>query len=241
MNVKIDSLYDLPIPLHARGWFDPLKTRQWVFDNAVAAYREALNRLESNDFKLRVTQVRVETPDQPYTYKDQKEAVLNKRDLTVPLKATIQMVNKKTDQVVDEKRTTIAQIPYITERNTVILNGSEYVTSAQQRLKPGVYTRIKESGEAEAHVNVLPGTGMGGKIIFYPDRALFVYQVGSTQIKLYGLLKDLGVSDSQMEAAWGQEILLKNRQLSDGNEIEKLYSKVFAHEHVHTPVIQAAF
>lgn len=231
MNVKIDSLYDLPVPQHARGWFDPTKTRQWVFENAVAAYKEALNRLESNDFKLRVTDVHVEQPEHPYTFKEQKEAVLNKRDLTVPLKATIQMINKKTDQVVDEKKTTIAQIPYVTERNTAILNGSEYITSAQQRLKPGVYTRIKESGEAEAHVNVLPGTGVGGKIIFYPDRALFVYQVGTTQIKLYGMLKELGVTDAQMEEAWGKEILLKNKQLSDGNEIEKLYSKIFIHEH----------
>jgi DNA-directed RNA polymerase beta subunit len=137
------------------------------------------------------------------------------------------MIDKNTGKIVDEKTTTIATIPWVTERNTCILNGSEYVTTGQQRLKPGIYSRIKESGEAEAHVNVAPGSGFGGKVIFYPDRALFVYQVGTTQIKLYGLLHDLGVPDSDMEKAWGKEIFLKNKMSYKGNEIDKFYTKVF--------------
>ena len=155
---------------------------------------------------------------------------MEKRDISFPLRGTFEMIDKKTGRVLDKKTTTIAQIPWLTERNTTILNGSEYVVSGQQRLKPGVYTRIKESGEAEAHVNVVPGSGVGGKVIFYPDRALFVYQVGTTQIKLYGLLKDLGVSDGDMEKAWGKEILLKNKQLSTGSELEKFYTKVIGAE-----------
>jgi hypothetical protein len=83
----------------------------------------------------------------------------------------------------------------------------------------------------EAHVNVTPGTGMGGKVIFYPDRALFVYQVGSTQIKLYGLLRDLGISDSRMETAWGKEILAKNKEHYTGGELDKFYAKVIGSQH----------
>lgn len=238
MHPKIDNIFDLPVPAHTRSWFDPAKTREWVFDNAVESFKKALNRIETNEFKLEASNFQLDRPERPFSFKQQKQAVLNKTDLTVPLRATVKMISKKTGAVVDEKKTVIAHIPYVTERNTTIINGSEYVTSAQQRLKPGVYTRIKESGEAEAHVNVLPGSGMGGKIIFYPDRALFVYMVGTTQIKLYGLLKELGVSDSQLEAAWGKEILLKNKQLHDGNEVDKLYSKIFSHE--VDPVVAAA-
>ncbi|CAK0773774.1 hypothetical protein CCP3SC5AM1_880011 [Gammaproteobacteria bacterium] len=117
----------------------------------------------------------------------------------------------------------------VADNHNYFANGALVSNCSQARLKPGVYSRIKESGEAEAHVNVQAGSGMGGKVIFYPDRALFIYQVGTTQIKLYGLLRDLGVSDSEMEAAWGKEILLKNKKEYSGNEVEKMYTKVFGH------------
>ncbi len=230
MNTIISPLYDLPIPDNARGWFDPIKTRNWVNENATNAFQKALNKLESPAYRLKVTKVELHTPKEPITFADQNKAIMQKKDITIPLKGHFQMIDKKTGHVVDEKTTTIAHIPWITERNTCIINGSEYVVTGQQRLKPGVYSRIKDSGEAEAHVNVQPGTGVGGKVIFYPDRALFVYQVGTTQIKLYGFLKELGVSDNDMEKAWGKEIFLKNKEAYVGNEIDKFYSKIFRHE-----------
>ena len=227
MNNHVDPLYDLPIPENARGWFDPVKTREWINQNAKNSFQSALNRIESPAFKLKVTNIAFQEPKHPVSYKEQNKAIMDKKDVTVPLKGTFQLIDKKTGNVVDEKTTTIAHIPWLTERNTVILNGAEYISQGQQRLKPGIYSRIKDSGEAEAHVNVKPGTGVGGKVIFLPERALFVYQVGTTQIKLYGLLKDLGVSDSDMEKAWGKEIFLKNKEEYGGNEIEKMYDKVF--------------
>jgi len=227
MNTHIGPLYDLPIPDNARGWFDPLKTRKWVNENATKAFQKVLNNIESPSFRLKVTDIKLHEPAKPFSYAAQNTAMMEKKDVSVPLKGTFHLIDKKTGQVVDKKTTTIAHIPWITERNTVILNGAEYINSSQQRLKPGVYTRIKESGEAEAHVNVLPGTGVGGKVIFIPDRALFVYQVATTQIKLYGLLKDLGVSDAEMEKAWGSEIFLKNKAQYNGAELEKFFGKVF--------------
>jgi DNA-directed RNA polymerase beta subunit len=227
MNTHVDPLFDLPLPEGARGWFDPLKTRKWVNENAKNAFQKALNKVESPAYRMKVTNVTLKEPEKPFTYAEQSKAIMDKKDITVPIRATFQMIDKKTGKVLDEKTTTVAHVPWVTERNTCILNGSEYVVIGQQRLKPGVYTRIKESGEAEAHVNVLPGTGVGGKVIFIPERALFVYQVGTTQIKLYGLLRDLGVSDGEMERAWGKEIFLKNKSNYGGNEIEKFYSKIF--------------
>ena len=230
MNTNIDPLFDLPLPEHVRGWFDPNKTREWLNEKVLGAFQKHLNRLESSAYRLKVTDLEFQHPKTPPTYAEQNRAIMEKRDISYPLRGTFEMIDKKTGSVIDKKTTTIAHIPWLTDRNTTILNGSEYIIGGQQRLKPGVYTRIKESGEAEAHVNVVPGTGVGGKVIFYPDRALFVYQVGTTQIKLYGLLHDLGTSDAEMEKAWGKEILLKNKQLSTGGELEKFYTKVIGHE-----------
>lgn len=232
MKPNLSQLYALPLPPNSRGFFDPDKTRAWLYEFVVEGFTKQLNLVESRDFKLQVKDIEVQEPTVPITFKDQKQAILDKADITLPVKGTVQLIDKKSGLVIEEKRTIIARVPYITERNTAIMNGSEYITTHQQRLKPGVYTRIKSSGagEAEAHINVLPGTGLGGKLIFYPDKAVFVYQMGTTGIKLYGLLKGLGVADDQMKSAWGNEIYLRNKATYTGNEIDKFYSKIFKYE-----------
>lgn len=215
-----------PMPKGTRAFFDPTKLREWIIDGAKEAFDKKLNTLESNDFKLKVKDVGYAEGHGVFSLNDQKAAILEKRDLTIPLKGTFELYDKKTGAKVDEKKVTIAQIPYITPRNTIILNGSEYVSINQQRLKPGVYTRIKETGEAEAHVNVKPGSGLSGKIVFHPEKALFVYELGTTQIKLYGLLRGLGMSDSAMESAWGKEIFQKNKLAFKGDELDKFVSRI---------------
>lgn len=213
-------------PKHTRKFFDPDKLRSWIKENAKEAFNHKLNGLESSDFILKVKDVDYSEPDQTFSLPEQKKAILEKRDLTLPLRGTFELYDKKTGNKVAEKKTIIAQIPYLTPRNTSILNGSEYITINQQRLKPGVYTRIKETGEAEAHVNVKPGTGLSGKVVFHPEKALFIYELGTTQIKLYGLLKHLGVSDEEMEHTWGKEIFLKNKMAYGGDELEKFYERI---------------
>lgn len=224
------NLINPQIPKNTRHFYDPSKTREWVKENAKATFAKKLNTLESNDFKLQVKDVDFQDADKHFSLEDQKQALMEKRDLSYPLKGTFELIDKRTGKVVDTKKTIIAQIPYITPRNTSILNGSEYITIHQQRLKPGVYTRIKETGEAEAHVNVKPGSGMGGKIVFHPEKALFVFELGTTQIKLYGLLKGLGVTDAAMESAWGKEVFQKNKLAYGGDELDKFHTRIFTYK-----------
>lgn len=230
MSVNVAGLYDAEIPENARGFFDPEKTRSWIQKKAIDGFHTWLNKMETPDFKLRVKDIHFEDPNKRFSLKEQKQAIMDRHDLTVPVKGTAELVSKRTGEVVDTKKNlTLAHLPWVTDRNTVIYNGSEYSIMNQQRLKPGVYTRIKDTGDLEAHVNVKAGTGSGGKVIFYPDKALFVYQVGTTKIKLYGLLRDLGVSDSEIEKAWGSEIFQKNKNAYESNEAEKYHDKIFTY------------
>jgi DNA-directed RNA polymerase beta subunit len=222
------NLINPELPKNTRHFFDPEKTREWVKQNAKEAFQNKLNKIESLDFKLNVKDIEYADEHKHFSLNDQKKALMEKQDLAYPLKGTFELVDKKTGKVVDSKKTIIAQIPYVTPRNTTVINGSEYITIHQQRLKPGVYSRIKETGEAEAHVNVKPGTGLGGKIVFHPEKAQFVFEVGTTQIKLYGLLKGLGVSDTHMEDAWGKEIFMKNKLAFKGDELDKFHNKIFS-------------
>jgi DNA-directed RNA polymerase beta subunit len=219
------DFFNHPLPANTRKFFDPETTQKWVKENALEAFDHKLNSIESPDFKLKVSDIAYDEPKR-FTAKDQKKALLEKRDLSIPLKGTFELIDKKTGETVAKKNTIIAQIPFISPRNTLIINGAEYIAINQQRLKPGIYTRIKESGEAEAHVNVKPGTGLSGKIVFQPEKALFIYELGTTQIKLYGLLKGLGISDADMEAAWGKEIFLKNKLGFKGDELNKFHTRI---------------
>ena len=220
------NYFNHKLPPKTRKFFDPHILQDWVKDTAKKGFENKLNKIESNDFKLEVTNIEYTKDEKDYTLEDQKRAILEKRDLAIPLKGTFNLIDKKTGSTIESKTCLIAQVPFITPRNTTIINGAEYITINQQRLKPGVYTRIKESGEAEAHVNVTPGTGLSGKIIFHPDTALFVYELGTTKIKLYGLLKGVGVSDSEMEQYWGKEIFMKNRLGFKGDELDKFHARI---------------
>lgn len=224
------NLINPTIPKGTRHFYDPDITREWIKENAKNAFTRKLNTLESNDYRLQVKDIDYADADKHFSLEEQKQALLEKRDLAYPLKGTFELIDKRTGNVVDTKKTVIAQVPFITPRNTSIMNGSEYITIHQQRLKPGVYTRIKETGEAEAHVNVKPGSGMGGKIVFHPEKALFVLEAGTTQIKLYGLLKGLGVSDAAMESAWGKEVFLKNKLAYGGDELDKFHTRIFTYK-----------
>ncbi len=230
MSLDVRGLHDHDIPSHARGFFDPDRTREWVYENTVDALHEHLNKLETPDFRLQAKDIHVHDPAKRFTLREQKQATMDRHDLTQAIKGSVELINKKTGEVVDTKKNlTLVHVPWVTDRNTVIYNGSEYNITSQQRLKPGVYARIKDTGDIEAHVNVKAGTGSGGKVIFAPDTTLFIYQVGTTRIKLYGLLLALGVSDSEMRQAWGDEIYLKNKQAYEGNEAEKMYDKLFTY------------
>lgn len=227
MAIEFDVV-DTKNPLGTRKFYDPNTLREWVKENAKTAFADKLNQLESKDFKLVVKDVEYQNPNKIFSHTEQKQALLEKRDLTLPLRATFQLIDKRNGQVVDEKKTTVAQVPFVTNRNTTVYNGSEYIAGVNQmRLKPGIYTRIKETGEAEAHINVRPGTGLNGTVVFHPEKALFIYELGTTQIRLYGLLKGLGVTDAAMQAAWGKEIFQKNKQAFKGDEIDKFFNKVF--------------
>lgn len=215
-------------PAHTRAFFDPIKLRGLVLEAAVNAFDSKLNTIETPDFKLKAHSFSYDPT--PISLADQKKAVFEKKDVTIPLKGTIDLVNKNTGDTVESKKITIAQLPYITERNTAIYNGSEYEGVNQMRLLPGMYSRIRQDGIPEVHINPAPRTGVAARILFLPDRQLFVLMVQNSQFNFYSLLHDMGVSDKDIKLAWGDAIFERNRAAYSSETIEKLYTKLMGPE-----------
>ncbi len=158
---------------------------------------------------------------------EQKRAILEKKTLVEPLRATVRLVDSQTGEVVDRGTRTLAHIPYFTERHTFLVKGNDYSVSNQVRIKPGVYTRERNNGELEAAFNLSKGRNF--RLEMDPERGIFYMQYGTTRIPLYPVLAAMKITDQQISTAWGKELMIVNKTSSAGKEqsaLTKLYDKM---------------
>lgn len=216
-----------PAPDNTREFFQPDVLRKKVLENAKNAFEKKLNTLESNNFKLRVSNVHYPEPEKLFSIGEQKAALLEKKDLSLPLKAKVELINKKDNSVVDSKETVLARVPWVTDRNSTITHGVEAITINQARLSPAVYSRRAKSGLLESQINIESGSGVGGKVVFNPTNQMFYYQIKNSKFHLYSLLRDQGVKDDELLKDWGRDLLDRNRAKYSEKETDKLYNTIF--------------
>jgi len=160
---------------------------------------------------------------------DEKKALLQQGTLHRPLKGTVRLVDQATNAPVDEQRVTLAHIPHLNRQGLFIRSGVLWGLRNQLRLRPGMYTRKKKSGEIETHVNTKPGTGRGFRILLEPESGLFKMEVGQSSTRLYPLLRAMGVDDNVIKDSWGEELYNKNyrpRGSNDSNDVTKVLQKL---------------
>ena len=138
------------------------------------------------------------------------------------------MRDANTQQELERKQQTLAHIPYLTDRGTFIHNGSEYVMLHQLRLKPGIYTREKENGEIESHVNAR-NPHESHRYFLDPAKGVFYTKLHQAKIPLITLMKTLGATDSQLREAWGPEIYSANMQADSPAALRKYEERLVRH------------
>lgn len=178
--------------------------------------------------RIEVENLDYENP-KDYNFKDQKDALLKNRFLSWRLRGDLKLYDEKTNELLDEKRTTLMRVPYLTERGTTIHNGNEYVTLTQARLLPGVYTRRRTTGEIESHFNPRRSSGRSFRVRLEPESQLYKMDIGQASLRLYSLLHDMGVSDEELAQRWGPEILEANKASYDSKVFDKAYSRFVPH------------
>lgn len=207
-----------------RDFGDVNAMRRQVYDNVLAA-AQSLPEMNNQRHTLRVRDVKyIDPPDHPI--KAQKEALLSGKSLGRRLTGTWELLDNVTGEVVDKRKQTLARVPYVTHRGTVIHNGNEYTISNQMRLRPGIFTRIKDNGEIEAHANLLPGKGLSHRYFLDPEKGVFYMRVEQAKIPLTPLLKLLGATDAQLRESWGNELWSANAQTDDPSSLNKLYQRL---------------
>jgi DNA-directed RNA polymerase subunit beta len=204
--------------------FTPDATRAGIF-NTVAEHARNIQPIQNDLYTMHLSDVNYEGPER-FTKKDHKQAVLAHGSLARKLRGTWNLTDNKTGQVIANKRATLANVPYMTDAGTFVHNGVEYTLAHQMRLRPGVYTREKDNGELEAHVNVLPGKGRMHRYFLDPKTGVFKINIGQAQIPLMPLLKAVGVPEQDIRKAWGNELTAANMEKGDAGTLDKLYSRL---------------
>lgn len=215
---------------------DPKAVRGAIFDSALTAVK-GMPPVVSGLHTLRFTNPGYEEPDHVPLHA-QKQALLSRGTVGRRLRANAELVDNQTGNVLDSRRVTLARIPYYTDRGTMIDNGTEYTVSSQLRLKPGIYTREKDNGELEAHVNVLPGQGVPHRIFLDPASGIFRIRVGQAQIPVVPLLQSMGMKTEDFRHAWGNDLAAVNLKKASAGDLPKLYQRLVRNGTAVNPVEQ---
>lgn len=142
--------------------------------------------------------------------RSQKQAKLGGETWSAPIHATLVLKDNQTGKVKQRRKLKIAEIPLVTRRYSHIVEGQEYQIGNQWQLKPGAYTKRRQSGELETAFNVPNKASFD--ITFNPEKKLFQMERGKSKaIPVYPVMKALGVSDAELEQRWGQDVLEANK------------------------------
>jgi DNA-directed RNA polymerase subunit beta len=207
-----------------RDFGDPVKTRQRIYDDVLNA-ASTLEPLTNTKHTLQIKNIRYADPAE-YSLKQQKEAILTGKTIARRLVGTWELQDLASGNVLDSKNITLAKVPHLTERGTFIHNGNEYTLGNQLRLRPGIFTRVKDNGEIEAHANIIPGKGPSHRYFLDPAKGIFYVKFGQAKIPLMPLLKALNVKDKDLIDLWGPELWHNNEQKNDPAALNKIFTKL---------------
>jgi DNA-directed RNA polymerase beta subunit len=205
-----------------RDFDDARKMRSLMEANAVDALSKSFPNTDGTT-RLELTNVRVDGKE--YGLGEQKKALITGRSLNTPVKGTWRLVDEATGSVLDERDDVVMRLPYMTDRGTMVQGGNDVAVANQMRLKPGVYTRRRKSGEVEAQFNVMPGEGTGFRVWLEPESGIMRMAVRNANIPAYHAMRMAGVDDASMRKAWGNEIYELNKAKSDANAAAKMHGK----------------
>ena len=181
----------------------------------------------TKNYTVNVSDVRAEKKQ--FTHEDEKNAILTSKSLTYPLKGTVTLTDNATGKVIDVAHDfSLMDVFAITGKHTMMFKGNNYSAANQLQLRPGVYTRSRDTGELEAHYNT--GTGSSFAITLDPQTSLFYIEVKSSKILLAPVLsKVFGVSAGEVSEYVPKEVWQENLKEAEGKEtkvVNDLYNKL---------------
>ena len=137
-----------------------------------------------------ITVDKVHALPRQFDHTDEKEAVLKSRSLTYPIKGDLHLINKHTGKVVDSLTDfSLMDAFALSTKHALVYKGNNYSVANQLQLLPGIYTRHRENGELESHVNT--GTGRSFSVMLDPQSGIFYAIINAAKSPIAPLLIDV--------------------------------------------------
>jgi DNA-directed RNA polymerase beta subunit len=206
-----------------RSFGDSDATRKAIYDNVLKAAQD-IQPVANNRYSLELNEPHWSS-DEGVSINERKRAILRGETLNRRLRGTWRLKDVQ-GNLVSERLATVAHVPRMTNQGTFVVNGSEYTLGHQMRLRPGVFTRRKENGELESHINIMPGKGLSHHYFLEPETGIFKIRVGQANMPLVSVMKAMGATDSELRDAWGAELHGLNAQKDDPRVMDKLYARL---------------
>ncbi len=213
-----------PAQPEMREFGDSKATRRFIYEDALKA-AQGIEPIEDDNYSLKLSGVDWHDPER-FTRKKRKNAVLTGETLARRMKGTWEMYDKKTGQLIGKRNQIIGAVPYLSSMGTFVHRGNEYTVNHQQRLKSGVFARVKDNGEIESHFNILPGKGVSHRYFMDPENGIFKMKFGQSEMPLMPMLKAMGATDKEIRSAWGDDLWQANYAKNDTGVLRKLAHKL---------------
>ncbi len=212
---------------------DPERAMQALKDGTIQVLADTFP-IEGRSRLLRATNIYAGADAHIDDIHAQKRARVRNRTWSVPVFADMELVDKATGKVVSKtKGVRLMNLPHYTRRYSFIVDGTEYQADNQWRLKAGAYTRMKANGELETQFNLSKGRGF--RLNFDPRKRQFLATHGTTNTPLVPLLKTLGITEEQMQTAWGAEVYQTAAKLQRKGQMAKLAKTLNPRAEATTP------
>ena len=177
----------------------PSSIRQAIHEKVLEAVRKKFP-IAGKNFTARLVNATVKFSE--LSHGKQSELLLTRHNATDGVYADIEVVENSSGRTVGRlanKR--ICNIPYYTNRYTLMLDGNEYAVVSQMRTKSGVYTRKRGNDEIESSFNLA---------IMDPDTGIFKIDILNATLLAVAVLKILGAGSQDILNALGRELTEKN-------------------------------
>lgn len=197
--------------------------RDDIYNDTLSAVEKSFPQKYGN-VVMRVSDLNYADPP-TFSKKYEKEALAKDQYLGRKLRGKVSLYDLD-GNLLDEKETTLMRVPYLTDRGTFIHGGNDYGSLMQSRLIPGVYTRRQENGNLETQVNTRPGTGSSFRIGLEAETGQYSLKIKNSNLHLFSLMKDMGISDDEIKENWGEELYNINASKYDPSTINRAYDKI---------------
>ncbi len=205
---------------------DPRLIRQAIHTKVVEAIRHKFP-VVGKRFTAKLLDLRVRFNE--LSHSAQRDLLTTKRNASDGVYADIEIVNNSTGKVESTlKDKLILNIPYYTNRFTLLLDGNEYSVVSQMRTKSGVYTRKRGNDELESSFNLAKGANF--KLVMDPATGIFKINILNSVIPAVAMLRILGASAEDVNSHIGKELSEKNFAELTPSKLDRtrdtLYSKL---------------